>query len=99
MIVVRYTWHVEANFAEVRKLFMEITMPEVSALRGGRGYQAKTGLDRTLALEWEFDSLADWEKFVPQFWGNPANADKFRRWNELTNAAATIEVWELLRSG
>ena len=29
MIVVRYTWHVEANFAEVRKLFMEITMPEV----------------------------------------------------------------------
>jgi hypothetical protein len=35
MIVVRYTWHVDANFAEVRKLFMEIIVPEASAFRGG----------------------------------------------------------------
>ena len=43
MIVVRYTWHVDANFAEVRKLFMEITMPEVSALRGGVAIRQRPG--------------------------------------------------------
>jgi hypothetical protein len=97
MVVIRYTWHVPGpNFQEVRKLFTEIGPPESSALRAGRGYQSRTGLTNTLALEWEFESLAKWEAFLPQFFALPENADKFRRWNELVSGSATVEVWDLL---
>jgi hypothetical protein len=98
MIVVRYTWHIEANFEEARKVWMEVKPPESSALHGGRAYQSRTGQEHTLALEWEFDSLAKWEEFLPQFAALPENADKFRRWNELVPGGATVEVWDLLGS-
>ena len=83
----------------MRKLFTEIGPPESSALRACRCYQSRTGLTNTLALEWEFESLAEWEGFLPQFSALPENADKFRKWNELVPAGATVEVWDLLESG
>ena len=99
MVVIRYTWHIEAHFEEARKVWMEVRTPESSALRGFRGYQARTGLTNTLALEWEFESLADWEAFLPQFAALPANAEKLRRWDELVPGGATVEIWDLLESG
>lgn len=98
MVVIRMTWHIEAHFEEVRKLFTEIRPPESSPLCGGRAYQSRTGLTNTLALEWEFESLAKWEEFLPQFRALPENADKFRRWNELVRGGSTVEVWDLLES-
>ena len=99
MVVIRMTWHIGAHFEEARKLFTEIKPPESSALRGGRAYQSRTGLENTLALEWEFESLAKWAEFLPQFAALPQNADKFRKWNELVPVGATIEIWDLLESG
>lgn len=99
MIVIRYTWHIDAShMEEVRKLFLAIQPPPASALRQGRGYQSRTGVENTLALEWEFESLAEWEAFLPQFSAYPPNADKFRRWGELVPGSATIEVWDLIES-
>ena len=98
MVVIRYTWHIEAHFEEVRKLFTEIRPPKASSLRAYRGYEARTGLTNTLALEYEFESLAKWEEFLPQLFALPENADKFRRWNELVRGGATVEVWDLLES-
>jgi hypothetical protein len=98
MVVIRYTWHIEAHFEEVRKLFTEIRPPKASPLRGARAYQSRTGLTNTLALEWEFESLAKWEEFLPQFVALPENADKFRQWNELVRGDSTVEVWDLLES-
>jgi hypothetical protein len=99
MVVIRYTWHIDdPHFAEVRKLFTEIRPPASSALRGVRGYAARTGRTGTLALEYEFDSWKDWEEFLPQLFALPENADKFRRWGELVREGATIEVWDLLES-
>jgi hypothetical protein len=98
MVVIRYTWHVSTpQYAEARKAWTEVRPPK-SALRRARTYEARTGLARTLALEWEFDSLKDWEEFLPQFGALPENADPFRRWNELVPGGATIEVWDLLES-
>jgi hypothetical protein len=99
MVVIRYTWHIWAHFEEARKLFTEIRPPEPSALRAYRAYQSRTGLEHTLALEWEFESLAKWEEFLPQFAALPQNADKFRKWDELVPSAATVEIWDLLGSG
>ena len=99
MVVIRYTWHIDTpRFEEARKLWMEVRPPEPSALRGFRGYQSRTGLENRLALEWEFESLAKWEEFLPQFAALPENADKLRRWGELVSASATVEIWDLLLS-
>ena len=97
MVVIRMTWHIEAHFEEVRKLFTEIRPPESSPLVGGRAYQSRTGQEHTLALDWEFEP-GQWEEFMPQFGALPENADKFRRWNELVRGGSTVEVWDLLES-
>jgi len=99
MIVVRYTWHIGAHFQEVRKVWGEIKLPESSPLRAYRGYLARTGYNKTIALEYEFESLADWEAFLPQLFALPANAEAFRRWDELVPNGATVEIWDLLGSG
>jgi len=99
MVVIRMTWHIGAHFEEVRKLWIEIKPPESSPLRAYRGYEARTGLTNTLALEYEFESLAAWEEFLPQLFALPANADKLRRWAELVPGGATVEIWDLLGSG
>ena len=78
---------------------MEVKAPKSSALRGSRDYEAKTGPGNTLALEWEFDSLADWEAFLSQFGAVRENVEKFRRWDELVLGGATVEIWDLLDSG
>ena len=97
MIVVRYTWHIEApRYEEVCKLFTSMGVPEAGTLRGVRGYQARTGVTNTLALEWEFDSLGDWERFWEQFAAVPENVEKLRRWDELVPGSGTCEVWDLL---
>jgi hypothetical protein len=99
MIVVRYTWHIGAHFQEALKAWMEVKPPESSLLRAYRAYQSRTGLEHTLALEWEFESLTKWEEFLPQFAALPANAEAFRRWDELVPNGATVEIWDLLGSG
>ena len=99
MIVVRYTWQIGAHFEEVRKVWSEIRVPESSPLRAYRSYQSRTGYNKTLALEYEFESLADWEAFLAQLFTLPANADKFRRWDELVPGGAMVEIWDLTHSG
>jgi len=92
MVVIRHTWHIEApRFEEARKVFMEVKLPESKALRGVRGYRSRTGLANTLALEWEFESLAEWEEFSAQFGALPENAALFRKWAELVPGGATKE--------
>jgi hypothetical protein len=92
MIVIRFTWHYqEANFEKARKMFSEVKMPEPSLLRGARGYESVTGTANTLALEWEFDSLSDWEKFSEQFFALPGNVELFRDHPEAH--IQTTEVW------
>lgn len=96
MIVIRYTWHIDAShIEEARTLFTDFDWPESGILRGVRGYQARTGMTNTLVAEWEFESLADWEAFLGTFVALPGNLEKFRRWDKLA-PAATCEVWDLI---
>jgi hypothetical protein len=59
MVVIRYTWHYQpTRFAKARQLVTEASLPESNALRAWRAYASRTGASNTVALEWEFESLA-----------------------------------------
>jgi hypothetical protein len=95
MIVIRYTWHYQdTDFQKARKMFTVVKVPQTNLLRGARGYESVTGTSYTLALEWEFESLSDWEKFSAQFFGLPENIELFRNYPEAN--IQTTEVWKMI---
>ena len=97
MVVIRYTWHYQpSRFAKARQLVMGATLPESNALRAWRAYASRTGANNTVALEWEFDSLAKWEEFSAQFFALPENAEYFRKWLEVEPSSGTCEVWDVI---
>lgn len=99
MVVIRMSWHVDSpHMDEALKAMRASKPPKGSVLRGGRLYRARTGHHNTLAVEWEFDSLADWETFSAQLFASPENAPFFRRWAELAPLGSTTEVWNLVES-
>ena len=95
MFVIRYTWHFRyTSFVKARKLFPLIQPPETTLLRGVRAYESLTGAANTLALEWEFDSLQDWEKFSALFFADPKNAEPLREYPDAETS--TLEIWKLM---
>jgi hypothetical protein len=93
MIVIRITWHYShMNFNKARKLFTEVKIPQTNLLRGARGYEAVTGTGYTMALEWEFDRLSDYETFREQFNKLPENIEIFRDYPE--SNVQTTEIWK-----
>jgi hypothetical protein len=100
MIVVRFTWHYQGTrFATAQRLVTEPSMPESTALRGWRVYRSRTGLQDTIALEWEFENLADWEGFSAEFFALPANVEFFRKWREVEPDSSICDVWEVIATG
>jgi hypothetical protein len=95
MIVIRYTWcYQKTSFQKARKMFTEVKVPQTNLLRGTRAYESVTGTGYMLALEWEFESLSDWEKFSAQFFGLPENVELLRNYPEAN--VQTTEVWREL---
>jgi hypothetical protein len=98
MFVVRYTWQFQdATFAKARKLFTGVQPPETNLLRGARDYEAVTGVNNTLALEWEFDNLQDWEKFSAMFFADPKIAKQLSEWPDAE--ISTTEIWKITARG
>jgi hypothetical protein len=48
-----------------------------------------------LAVEWEFESLQEYEKAWTDFIASPETAKFMERWNELTESGGTNELWKL----
>ncbi len=93
MIVVRYEWRFQrSQMQEVLKMFFAVNVPEKSELLNYRSYKSITGLEETLALEWEFESMAKWEEFQPKF--GAANREALRDWPNAIQSK--IEVWQVL---
>jgi hypothetical protein len=100
MVVIRREWrYLASRFSQARQVVMDGKMPESSVLRGWRVYASRTGAGNTIALEWEFESLANWEEFSAQFFAMPENAEVFRKWLEIEPSSETTEVWEVIGTG
>jgi hypothetical protein len=50
----------------------------------------------SVAFESEYESLADYEKGVTEFFALPEAIALLERWNEVTEAGGTHEIWSLI---
>jgi hypothetical protein len=48
-----------------------------------------------VAAEWEFGSLADYNKFWTEWFARPETAEFMEKWNKLTERGGTNEIWDL----
>ena len=64
--------------------------------RAVRFYASKIGRFETLAMESEFESLAEYEQFWNAYWATPEAAAFAKKWHELEETGSTDELWELV---
>jgi hypothetical protein len=61
-----------------------------------RIYVSETGSFDTIAGEWEFESLAEYEKGWAEYFATPEATTFLQKWNELTETGGTNEIWTLV---
>ncbi|TEU17258.1 MAG: hypothetical protein E3J25_02210 [Anaerolineales bacterium] len=49
----------------------------------------------TLVIEWEFESLAESEKYWAGWWAKPETAAFVEEWYALTESGGSTEIWNL----
>jgi hypothetical protein len=62
-----------------------------------RLYVPETGTFNTIAMEWEIENLADYEKSWAEYFASPETAKFMEKWNELTETGGTNEIWKLVK--
>jgi hypothetical protein len=63
--------------------------------RAFRVYTPHTGPVGILAMEWEFENLAEYERYWAEWDAKPETAAFSEKWNELREAGGTLEIWNL----
>ena len=68
--------------------------------RGGysgtvRIYTSSIGQFDQLAVEWEYESLAEYEKAWAEWGARPTTAEFMEKWIELVKAGGINEIWDL----
>lgn len=63
--------------------------------RAYRVYTPHTGRHDALAIEWEFEDVAERERYWAEWASKPATPAFWEEWNELVEPGAVSEVWVL----
>jgi len=99
MIVNRRTFNVRPGRMQEA---VALVLKEVAAERerGGmsgpvRVYTSSIGTFDQMAVEWEYENLAVYEKGWAEWWARPTNAAFMQKWFELTKGGGSNEVWDL----
>ena len=62
-----------------------------------RVYVSETGLFETIAVEWELEGLAEYEKGWAEYFASPEAAPFLEKWAEITETGGTNEIWRLVK--
>jgi hypothetical protein len=99
MIVNRRTFNARQGRAQEAAEFLA---KEIAAERerGGfsgatRIYTSNIGQFGQVCAEWEYESLAEYEKGWAEWAARPTSADVLKEWNALTKGGGTNEIWNL----
>jgi hypothetical protein len=60
-----------------------------------RIYHSHMGTFDTVAMEVEYESLAEYERLMYSFFALPEMAPLMKKWNEVTETGGTHEMWGL----
>ena len=62
-----------------------------------RVYVSETGLFDTIAMEFEFESLDEYEKSWGEYFASPEAAPFLEKWAEVTEPGGNNEIWRLVK--
>ena len=95
MIVNRRTFVIKrGRLGEAQALVMaEVERTGTSA--GFRLYLPSLGEFDRIAMEWEYESLSEYERQWNEFFSSPESAPFLEKWVELTETGGTNEIWML----
>ena len=62
-----------------------------------RVYVSETGLFDTIAMEFEFENLGEYEKTWVEYFASPEAASFLEKWAEVTEPGGTNEIWRLVK--
>ena len=60
-----------------------------------RLYSSNIGPHSVVALEFEFESLGEYETYWAEWGASPERPAFIEKWNELTETGGTTEIWDL----
>jgi hypothetical protein len=99
MIVTRHTFNVKNGRMQEAA---ELVAKEIAAERERSGYSGHTrvytsniGQFNQLAVEWEYENLAEHENFWAQWSARPTTPAFFEKWAEVAEGTGTGEIWNL----
>jgi hypothetical protein len=100
MIVTRHTFKIKGG--RMQKA-IELVVNEIAEERERSGYAGQTrvyassiGKFNELAVEWEYESLAEHESFWGQWNARPTTAAFFQEWSEVAAGDGRAEIWTLV---
>jgi hypothetical protein len=65
------------------------------AKRPKRVYTSRVGTGDTVAVEMEFESLAEYESVVAEFFASPEATTFFETWNRVSEGPGSNSIWDL----
>jgi hypothetical protein len=99
MIVNRRTFNVKPGHEQET---VALVLEEIAADRERgdytgptRVYTSNLGTFNQVAVEWEYEDLAEYQKAWAEWWARPMTAAFMQEWLELTNGGGTNEIWTL----
>jgi hypothetical protein len=99
MIVNRRTFNVRAGHMEEAVALM---LEEIAAewersghSRPVRLYTSRMGTFDQMAVEFEYENLAEYEQFWTQWGARPTTGPFMQKWLELSNGGGSNEIWAL----
>ena len=95
MIVERVTFNVKPGCMEKLIELIKSENAISSFPHKWRMYSPGFGKYDVFAMEFEFESLAELEKFWPVFFARPSAAEYEQKWNEFVLPGGTNETWYL----
>jgi hypothetical protein len=100
MIVNRRTFNVkQGRMEEATKLVVDEIAAEKA--RGGysgttRVYTSSIGSFNQLCVEWEYESLAEYERMWAEWAARPTSPAFMEKWVNATSREGTNEIWDLV---
>ena len=96
MIVNRRTFNIVPGKVEEVIEYLKVAGKEVDWLGNVRLYKMHTGTFDQIVLEYEFDSLAQYETFWTNWFASEAAAGFFQFWRQVSLPGGTNELFEMV---
>lgn len=100
MIVNRQSIHVRPGRMQDA---VKLAAKEIAAERERSGYTGRArictssiGQFDQMAIEWEYENLAEYEMFWADWSARPTTPEFMKKWLELTKGGGTNEIWDLV---